>query len=190
MWPLSEHDPHTGQLVEALDRLPARPDHWSQCWAQLELGMAYAAANRIPQAISELQKSLLAAERYDHPLTCVALLELGRIAFEQGKYDAAVTYCHEATISGAYFERYDVLEEAFRLAAAAHLLAGQKGVYAPLAPAMASLQKVRTLHISLLASLAEQLITNGDLTAAANTLSQARSAVGRRELASGAIGSR
>jgi len=190
MGPLSEHDPLTAQLVEALGGLPAQHGNWSLCWAQLELGMAYAAANRMPQAISELQKSLLAADRYDHPLTCVALLELGRIAFEQGKYDAAVTYCHEATISGAYFERYDLLEEAFRIGAEAHLLAGRKGVYAPLAPAMASMQKVRMLQVSLLTSLAEQLIANGDITAAANSLSQARNAVGRREFASGAIGSR
>ena len=39
-------------------------------------------------------------------------VELGRLAFEQGKYDAAITYFHEATISAAFFERYDVMEEA------------------------------------------------------------------------------
>src|SRR5262245_51055574 len=176
MGPLSEYDPLTGQLVDGLMRMPAQPNHWSQCWVQLELGLAYAAANRIPQAVSELQKSLLAAGQYDHPLTCVALLELGRLAFEQGKYDAAVTYCHEATLSGSYFERYEVMEEAFRRGSEAHLVAGQKGVYAPLAPAIASLHKVRFLNASLLTSLAEQLITSGDLTAAASALTQARGA--------------
>jgi len=43
------------------------------------------------QAVSELQKSLLAAGRFDHPLSCVAFLELGRIALEQAKNDAAIT---------------------------------------------------------------------------------------------------
>ena len=68
---------------------------------ELSYPLAYAAANRMPQAITELQKSLLAVEHYDHPLTCMALLALGRIAFDEGKYEAAITYCHEATISGA-----------------------------------------------------------------------------------------
>src|SRR5205823_3377053 len=121
---------------------------------------------------------------------CVALLELGRIALEQGKYEAAVTYFHEATISGAYFERYDVLEEAFRLAAEAHLLGGQKGAYPPLAPAMATLSKVRMLNVSLLTSLAEQMIARGELPAATAALTQARTSTGRHEMSSGAIGSR
>src|SRR5206468_5670754 len=113
---LSEYDALTADVVAAAPRIGGS-NHWSQCWSQLELGMALAAANRMPQAITELQKSLLAAGTYDHPLTCVGLLELGWIAFEQGKFEAAVTYCHEATISGAYFERFDVMEEAFRLGA-------------------------------------------------------------------------
>jgi tetratricopeptide (TPR) repeat protein len=190
MGPTGEYDPLTAQLVEALARLPAPPNHWSQCWVEIELGLAYAAANRMPQAISELQKGLLAAGQYDHPLTCVALLELGRIAFEQGKYEAATTYFHEATISGAYFDRFDVLEEAFRLGAEAHLLAGRKGVYAPLQPAIAGLSRNRMVQASLVTSLAEQLTTGGELAAAANALSQARGTIGRREMSSGAIGGR
>ncbi len=192
MGPLCERDPLTAQLVDALARLPAPPNHWSQSWAELQLGLAYAASNRIPQAVSELQKSLVAAGQYDHPLTCVAFLELGRIAFEQGKYEAAVTYFHEATISGAYFERFDVLEEAFRLGAEAHLLSGKKGAYPPIAPAMAqfSPNKARILHASLVTSLAEQLISSGELMAAATALNQARGAIGRHEMANGAIGSR
>lgn len=188
--PLSEYDPLTIQCVEALARVGAGSAHWSQCWAQLEAGLAYAAANRMPQAINELQKSIVAAGRYDHPLTCVALLELGRIAFEQAKYEAAITYFHEATISAAYFNRYEVLEEAFRLAAEAHLLAGQKGPYPPLALANATFTKQRMLHVSLLTTLGDQLLTNGELATANNALSQARSALGRREMANGAIGSR
>ncbi len=188
--PLSEHDALTVQVVEALGRFPAPQNHWSQCWVQLQLGLAYAAANRLPQAVSELQKSLQAMGQYDHPLTCVALLELGRIAFEQGKYDAAKTYFHEASISAHYFERRDVMEEAFRLGAEAHLLAGSKGAYPPLNPAIASLSRVRMLSASLLIALAEQLISAGELAPATSVIAQARNTIGRREMASGAIGSR
>jgi tetratricopeptide (TPR) repeat protein len=189
MGPVSEHDALTTQVVEAAARVGGN-NHWSVCWSQLELGLALAAANRMPQAITELQKSLLAAGQYDHPLTCLGLLELGRIAFEQGKYEAAITYFHEATISGAYFERYDILEEAFRLAAEAHLLAGHKGAYPPLPLAIASLSKVRMLNVSLLTSLAEQMIANRELPAATTALTQARGATGRHEMSSGAIGAR
>jgi hypothetical protein len=189
MGPVSEHDALTTQVVEAAARVGGN-NHWSVCWSQLELGLALAAANRMPQAITELQKSLLAAGQYDHPLTCVGLLELGRIALEEGKYEAAITYFHEATISGAYFERYDVLEEAFRLAAEAHLLAGRKGVYPPLPLAVASLNKIKYLNVSLLTSWAEQLLTNRELPAATTALTQARTSTGRREMSSGAIGAR
>jgi len=190
MGPVCEHDPLTLQLVEALARRPGQPNHWSQCWVELELGLAFAAANRIPQAVSELQKSILAAGRFDHPLTCVALLELGKLAFEQGKYDAAATYFYEATISGAWFDRYEVLEEAFRRGTESHLLAGGKGVYGPLAPAAAAYYKSRWLHASLLTSLAEQLLEAGNLPSSATAAAQARSAITRREMWAGAAGSR
>ncbi len=190
MGPISEYDPLTIQVVEALARLAAGSTHWSQCWIQLELGLAYAAANRMPQAINELQKSIQAAGRFDHPLTCVALLELGRIAFEQAKYEAAITYFHEATISAAYFDRYEVLEEAFRLGAEAHLLAGQKGVYAPLTNATPTFHRQRMLQASLLTSLSEQALVHRELATANSALANARSTIGRRDMASGAIGSR
>jgi tetratricopeptide (TPR) repeat protein len=160
MGPVCEHDPLTEQLVAALALRPGPPNHWSQCWVELELGLAYAEANKVPEAVQELTKSLLAVDRYDHPLTCVGLLELGRLAYEQGKYDAAITYLHEATISAAFFDRYDVMEEAFRLGAEAHLVSGQKGVYPPLVPATLALaKKSRPLSVSLLTSLADDVAT-------------------------------
>jgi tetratricopeptide (TPR) repeat protein len=188
--PTCEHDPLTGQLIDALVRRPGPPNHWSQCWIELQLGLAYASANNLPQAINELTKSLLAQDRYDHPLTCVALLELGRLAMEQGKYDVAINFFHDATISAAYFDLYVVMEEGFRLGAECHLIAGQKGVYSPLAPAIAATQKVRMLQVSLMASLADQLLAAGDLAGAVQAIGQARGTMGRREMGQGAIGSR
>jgi CHAT domain-containing protein len=159
---------------------------------ELELGLAYAAANQIPQGATELQKSLLAAGQYDHALTGMSLLELGRLALEQGKFEAAITYFHEATISGIHFERYDVVEEAFRLAAEAHLLSRKPGVYPPLTAAVNSpiMRRSRVLQVSLLASLAEHLCSAGDTSGAAAALAQARNAMVRREMSQGAAGSR
>jgi hypothetical protein len=190
MGPVCEYDPLTTQLLDALSRRPGPPNHWAQCWVELNLGLALASANKMPQAISELTKSLMAAGQYDHPLTCVGLLELGKLAFEQGKYDAAITFCHEATISAAFFDRYGVMEEAFRIGALAHQVSNQKGVYPPLLPAAAWADNIPMLQTSILTSLADNLLTTGNLQAAAVAVGDADKAQGRAEMAAGAIGAR
>lgn len=192
MGPMSEHDPLTAQLVDALSRRPGPPNHWAQCWIELELGLAYAAAGKIPQAVSELQKAILAGGTFDHPLTCLALLELGKIAFEQGKYDVALTMFSEATFSGAWFDRFDVMEEAFRYAAITHVVSGQKGPMSGLveASAWAKQKRVRMLNVSVLTSLSETLDAAGNTTAAADALAQARREITRSEMARGAGGAR
>lgn len=190
MGPACEYDPTTVALVDALSRRPGPPNSWAQCWVELELGLALASANKIPQAASELTKSLLAGGQYDHPLTCVGLLELGKLAFDQGKYDAAITFFHEATISAVYFDRFDVMEEGFRLGALAHTVSGQPGVYPPLVAAAAASKRVPMCQTSILAALAEQLCTAGNLKDASSTISQARGNLNRRDMALGAIGSR
>jgi tetratricopeptide (TPR) repeat protein len=142
MGPACEYDPTTVALVDALSRRPGPPNSWAQCWVELELGLALASANKLPQAASELTKGLLAGGQYDHPLTCVGLLELGKLAFDQGKYDAAITFFHEATISALFFDRFEVMEEGFRLGALAHSVSGQPGVYPPLVAAAAASKRV------------------------------------------------
>lgn len=190
MGPACEHDPLTADLVNALARRPGKPNHWSQCWVELQLGLAYASANKIPQAASELQKSVVAAGTYEHPLSCVALLELGRLAFEQGKYDAAMQSCHEASISAAYFDRFDVMEEAFRIGALAHTVSGQKGIYAPLVPAAVWTRRLGFIHTSVLATLADSAISAGDLTAATAAISDATKAMVRTDMPRSITGAR
>lgn len=188
--PASQYDPLNAQVLDACLRRPGPPNHWSQCWIELQLGAAYVAANRPAEAASELTKSLMAGGQYDHPLTCLGLLELGKLAFRQGKYDAAVTLFMEATYSGAYFDRYDVLEEAFRYAALAHLVKGGQGVPAPLAPAIAWAKRVRILQVSLLTSMGEILATNGDVAGATAALGQARGVINRSDMLASQFGAR
>ena len=190
MGPACEYDPLTALMLDSLARRPAPPNNWSQCWVELELGMALAAANKIPQAASELQKSLLAAGQFEHPMTCLGLLELGKLAFEQGKYDAAMTLFHEATISAAYFERFEVMEEGFRLGALAHMVSAGKGVYPPLLPAAAWAREVPLLQTSLFTALADNLVTVGNLNAAAAAVADGNQAINRTEMIQGAIGAR
>jgi len=188
--PACEHDPLTGELLDALSRRPGKPNHWSQCWIELQLGLAYASANRMPQAANELTKSLMAAGTFDHPLTSVGLLELGKLAFEAGKYDAAMTFFHEATISAAFFDRYEVMEEAFRLGGLAHILSGQKGVYPPLPLAAAQLRKYPVVTVSICTALADCLTTSGDLTKAAAAIAEGTKAMNRSDMPTGVHGAR
>jgi hypothetical protein len=188
--PICEHDPLTGELVDALSRRPGKPNHWSQCWVELQLGLALASANRTPQAVGELTKSLLAAGTFDHPLTCVGLLELGKLAFEAGKYDAAMTFFHEATISAAFFDRYEVMEEAFRLGGLAHVVSGQKGIYPPLPLAAQQLRKYPVVTASICTALADCLTTSGDLTKAAAAIAEGTKAMSRTDMPTSVHGAR
>ena len=192
MGPTGEHDQLTLLVLDGLSRRPGPPNHWAQCWVELQLGLAYKAANKPAQAASELTKSLMAGGTYDHPLTCIALVELGKLAFEQGKYDAAATLFHESTISAAYFDRFDVMEEGFRLGQLAHVVSAQKGVYPPLVPAAAwSKQKrLRALNVSIAIALGENLRIAGETSDATAALNQARTNLARAEMSQGVMGAR
>jgi hypothetical protein len=115
---------------------------------------------------------------------------LGKLAFDQGKYDAAMQSWHEASISAAYFERYEVMEEAFRLGALAHMVSGQKGVYPPLVPAAEAARKLAFVQASILTALADNLITAGDLNGANVSVASATKAMNRTDMPRAAVGAR
>ena len=192
--PASEHDPLTGQVLDACLRRPGPPNHWSQCWIECQLGAAFVAANKPAEAASEFTKSLMAAGQYDHPLTSLALLELGKLAFKQQKYDAAITLFLEATYSAAHFERLDVMEEAFRLASLAHLVKGGQGTPSAFVPAATWARqgrgRCRLLQASLYTSLGEVLAANGEVQEASAALGQARAAMNRSDMLSSQFGAR
>lgn len=192
MGPACEHDPLTGQVLEACLRRPAPPNHWSQCWAELQLGCAYVAAGKKTQAVSELTQSLVAGGTYDHPLTCIGLLELGKLAFEKGDMDLAGNLFLESSYSAGIFERYDIFEESLRWASQAWLVGGKKGVLTPLAPAVAWAKKkgARAALVSLLVCAAEQAGVQGDPASAMALLNQARGGINRTEMQQGEIGAR
>lgn len=190
--PVCQHDPLTAQLLNATLGGMAPPNHWSQCWADLQIGLAYASAGKPAEAVSYLTKSLLAGGQYDHPLTCVALLELGKLAFDAGKFDVASNFFLEASYSAAFFDRPAVLEESLRLGALVHLVSNQNGVYPPLvnATAWAKQKRYRFMNVSLLVAGAEGMSTRGDGAAAVSTLTLARSSAARSDMLLGQFGAR
>lgn len=190
--PVCPHDPFSAQLVAALSARPAPPNHWSQAWIDVQLGIALASAGRQSEAVPILQRSLLVGGTYEHPMTCYALLELGKLAQEQGKHAAAVDFFAEATYSGAVFGASDVMEEAFRRATTSFMVINKKDVFSYLAPASgwAKARGSRTLYASILVLAAENLASFGQTAPAGALLDQASTVMGRHGLALGAVGAR
>ena len=112
--PVSKYDPLTNDVMAALNRPVGPPNHWSEAWTNLERGLALAAGGKDAQAVGYLQRAVLAGGEFDHPLTSIALLELGRLALMRGEYPAAAKFFEEATYAAVNYPDYGVLEEAFR----------------------------------------------------------------------------
>lgn len=185
------HDPLTTQVLQALSLRPAPPNHWSQAWISVQLGMAYAAAGKGETAFGELTRGVQAADTFDHPLTPVTLLELGQLSFQQKQFAKASKYFFEATISGALFEQYDVMEEAFRAGLLTHIVTGQGGLYRPLAGATEwSRRESRWLEVSLLIAAAQNSAELNEPAAAVAFVEQARRRAARTGVLVGAVGAR
>lgn len=192
MGPVGRHDPLTARLMAALSRRPGPPNHWSEAWIDLQLGLALVAGGKEDQALPYLQRAVLTAGEFDHPLTSTALLELGRLALNRGSYQAALKFFEEATYAAVYYPDAGILEEAFRGAALAHLLGNRKAVYPRLASAIqwAKVKNLHQLQASLSLSAAENHAVVGRTREAAAWLEDAGLAIGRRQMGAGGIGGR
>jgi len=190
MGPICKLDPLTGEVLAKLQQRPG-PQNWSEAWIDLQLGLAYACAGENAQAITHLKRSLLLGGEYDHPLTTVALLELGRLAMEAGHFDAALQSFAEASYAAVYAENAGALEEAFRLGAQAHLISNQQGLYPPLAHAQrwAQTKRLTNLRGTILLLAAENYAALGDTQSAASAATDARRA-SRRDMPAGTLGDR
>jgi len=186
-----QHDSLTGQVLAALQARPAPPNHWTQAWISVQLGLANAAAGQTPTAISELTAGSVAGGGFEHPLSAIALLELGKLAFRQEQFGAAAQWFLEASLSGAMLQQFDVVEEAIRYGALTHLVTGQAGHYGPLGPvAEWSRRDSNWVAASALISAAQNSAEANQTSAAARFADQARRAIGRGEMVNGAVGAR
>jgi tetratricopeptide (TPR) repeat protein len=198
--PMGSQDPLNEELLKALVRRPGQPNHWSEAWIDLQLGLAYMAAGRDGQAIPLLQRATLAAGEYEHPLSSTAHVELGRLAMLRGDHAAASQHFEEATYTAAFYPDPGVLEEAFRYGLTAHFLANRKGMFPPLAstPAFpygaathfAKLNKLRQLQASLLLLAAENQAVLGQTAVAAKLVDEAQGTMLRRDMARRRMGAR
>ena len=154
--PLGQYDRLSKELAEVFSRGGlAPPNHWSNVWVDLQLGLAQAGLGRNQEALTHLSRAMLVDGRYDHPLTSAALLEQGRLALAGGDHRNATRLLAEASFSAYYFENWDVLTEALWLGWTNHMAAGGQGIYPPL-PIAAEWARVNRLdHVNVKLRLAE-----------------------------------
>ena len=190
--PASPHSEVTRQLVAVLSGRPALPNHWSEAWIDVQLGLAYAAAGKDAQARKTLEKAELAAGAFDHPFTGTVHLELGRLDFVAGNYPAAETHFLEASWAAANYKDYGVVEEALRNAALTHALTNANQPYLPLAgaTAWATSQGLTQLNASLLLSSAENASMMNQPEVAAGLLNSATVLTAHCDLPRGKLGAR
>lgn len=184
MGPICKHDPLTDEVLTKLARRPAPRNHWSQSWIDLQLGLAQVGAGQIAQAQQSLQRSIVVGGQYDHPLTCVALLELGRIALEAGDFNGASRLLAEASYSAVYYEEVGVLDESLRLGYEAHVRSNQQGAFAPLELALRWTRGSRLRHLQVWLNVlaAENQALLGRTPQAAVHLNEAGGLIGRTDL--------
>ena len=188
--PLGTEDTISRELVTALSRGNTIPNHWSKAWADVMLGLAQAGVGKSAQAEKYLARALLVRGRFDHPLTGVAMLELGRLKMEAGDLAAAGDWFAEASYSAFYYDDLGVIDEAFRLGTMNHLASGPKRLNPALAQAASWAGRKRYHHLSSRLSLAlsEESLYLGNIKDAQTTLGTAQSRL--REAAGGLLGNR
>ena len=186
--PLAPEDTTTKALVGALSRGAAPPNHWSSAWIDLLLGLAYLGEGNERQALPRLARAERVAGRFDHPLTCISLVERGRLAMEAGKTAEANDLLSEASYSAFYYEDIGVIDEAFRLMTLNRLASTFSGVNPMLEPAAAWCRRERYEHIfsQLNLAYAEELMRLDNWSGAAGAVKVAQSRM--RDAAAGRLG--
>jgi tetratricopeptide (TPR) repeat protein len=161
------------EATKALLRRPAPPNHYSQSWIDIALGIALWSQGKADQAQPLLTRGLIIGNQFDHALTSWGLIVLGRIALEADQPAVAARSFEEATYIAADYGDARALEEAFRLASAAHLAAGTRGVPPSIhGGADWSRTTLPVLRATLLGLEAEALAVAGDAQAAAAALAE------------------
>ncbi len=171
--PLAPYDRISKELADMLARGNlAPPNHWSATLVDLQRGLALIGMGKYDEANAVLGRAILVNGQYDHPLTCVALMEQGRLAMYRGDSRAAAQLFLEASYSAFYYENWDVITESLWLGWCNHMALGNVGLYTPLAAASSWSQSNRLQHVGTKLRLAEAetLATMGQLQPASAML--------------------
>ncbi|MCA9234932.1 MAG: CHAT domain-containing protein [Planctomycetales bacterium] len=186
--PLAKYDKISNDLVRTFTQRGAPPNHWSNAWIDVQRGVALAGVGNTEEALKYLERGLLIAGQFDHPLTSVALLEEGRLAMEAGDAASADRLLAEASFSAYQFEDVRIVDEALRLAARNRMGAGVTQVNPAWDAAAAWARRERFDHVYSRIRLAtvDELLAVGDLAGATAALKDAQSRL--RDARNGLLG--
>jgi tetratricopeptide (TPR) repeat protein len=169
--PLAQEANALDAVEAALARRAAPPNHWSQAWIDVALGVTCWAQGKPDAAAPLLTRGLVAGNQFDHALTSWGLIVLGRMALDADQPQRAAELFEEATYAAADFGDVRALEEAFALAATAHAAAGTRGVPPVIARGCDQLRgELPALHARLLAIEAERCAAARDVRGASAAL--------------------
>jgi len=170
--PLGPHNATSRALVLALTRGGAPPNHWSQAWIDLQLGLAQEGTGEIRQALPHLERATLLAGKFDHRLTCVALLGLGRLQMLAGDNSTAAHTLAEASYLAFYYEDLGVLDDSMRLGTVNRLIISPQEPNPQLEVAAAWARRHRWdhLYVRLNLAMAQERLAAGNWDAAASAL--------------------
>ena len=188
---INKLDPFTDQLVAGLSSSGPGGETMAGAWQRIFVGIAYRAKGDLDKAKKALATSITIGG-FDHPLTPVALLELGHIAVAENKLDVAQQMFLEASYSAAIFNQFDYIEESLRWGSIVHMMQGNKILYPPLPNAIAWARRndANAMMSSMLVQLAWNQAELGLGREALATLSDTRRPMNRTELPRSLIGSR
>lgn len=188
----ASYDGVTREAVDALNASGLAGGHWARPWVDVPLAIGMIGEGNAERAAILLQNSIQIRGEYDHPLSGIALLELGKLYFKAERYDDAAQLFYEATLTAAVFGQQDVIEEAFYWATNTHLVQKKGGEYPPLANALAWAQRdgSKQLIASLAIQLAECRLAGGDNAAASSYLAPVARTMRGNEIGKSPIGAR
>jgi hypothetical protein len=170
--PLGAHDSLSRTLASTLSRGATPPNHWSGAWSDVLQGLALAGIGDREQAQQRLERGLLAAGQFDHPLTSVALLEQGKLALDAGNAAAAAGFFAEAGYSAYLFRDAGMVDDAFRWNELARIAANVFDPDPALPNALAWARRERYDFIAsrLSLTMAEEAMLAGNVKGAAPAL--------------------
>ena len=123
--------------------------HWAANWVEVLYGLALLGDGKSDEAAAHLRKGATAGN-FDHVLTGIALLELGRLKLRAEDYGAATKLFQQASLAAARYEQPEVIEDSLRLLTDAFLANEAQGFYPPIAPIVVYAERERDWRLAAL----------------------------------------
>ncbi|MBI1899568.1 MAG: hypothetical protein HYS13_00460 [Planctomycetia bacterium] len=197
--PTAADDPVLRDVLAVLAKKGVVPvNTWGEAWIDVLLGCAFRAQGKIGDAVPHLKRGLFVqGGEFYHPLTSVAMIELGLVAIGDSDFKGAAGWFEEATYPAAFYgDEYAgplVIEEALHYGYIAFHLSNRKGVYPILEPVAAWARQrgdYKHLYASVMCSAAENLAALGQTAKAAQLLLDVRAWCNKKQMMLGRTGAR